>query len=277
VENAVGGLVRAVEAARLAEKPVRIHLAAGTYLLSETLRLDERDNHTTFLGDGAVITGGVCPDEWRDEGDGIVSAAVPADARFTQLFVDGARRERTRYPAEGFFLTKGSSVSGTGWANEVCLGDQGELANRLMYFDPKDMPAELYRAEDVEFIILQYWMEARLYLENLNRANGEALFKTGSWRPLSWSYGFYMENVREGLNIPGRWYHDKAEHRVYYHLQDGESAASLRAAYPGLARLIEVAPSSGAQTASHIRFEGITFTGSDSHPSGTATTVSRLS
>ena len=267
-ENAIGGLVRGIEAARQAEKPVYVHLSAGEYILSETLRLDERDGDTTFLGDGAVITGGCCLCDWQDEGSGIVSTAVPADAHFTQLFVDGARRERTRYPAEGFFLTKGGSVSGTGWANDVRVSGQGELANRLMYFDPKDMPAALYRAEDVEFVILQYWMEARLYLEDLNRANGEALFKTGSWRPLSWSYGFYMENVREGLDVPGRWYHDKAEHRVYYHLQDGESATSLRAVYPALARLVEVAPSSEGRSVSHIRFEGITFTGCDSHPSG---------
>jgi hypothetical protein len=267
-EHAIGGLSLGVDAARSAEKPVTLHLAAGTYVLSETLTLDERDSDIRLIGDGAVITGSRDLTDWRDEGDGVVSAAVPRGARFTQLFVDGARRERSRYPAEGFFRTKGTSVSGTGWANEVQINDKDELAKRILYFDPQDMPGELYRPGDVEFVILQYWMEARLYLEDLNRVNGEALFRSGSWRPLAWSYGFYMENVREGLSVPGRWYLDRAEDRVYYHLQEGECAATLRASYPVLTRLIEVKPSAGDRSVTGIRFEGITFTGSDGHPCG---------
>ena len=267
-EHAIGGLVAAVEAARRAQKPVAVHLAEGEYTLTETLVLDERDSYTAFIGEGAVITSGRRLTDWRDEGSDIVSAAVPADERFTQLFIDGERRERTRYPEEGILLTKGSTVSGSGWANDVEVDEKDELATRLMYFDPQDMPSGLYRMEDVEFVVLQYWMESRLYLEDMNFANGEALFKTGSWRPLTWSYGFYMENVREGLNVPGRWYHDMSENRIYYHLQEGETAETLRAAYPELTDLLRVSPASRQDGVTDLRFEGITFSGSDGHDSG---------
>ena len=86
-------------------------------------------------------------------------------------------------------------------------------------------------------------------------------------RPLTWSYGYYLENVREGLRAPGSWYHDRGENRIYYHLKDGERPEDLEAAYPVLRQLIEVKPGAG-KTVRGLRFEGITFSGTDGHPGG---------
>ncbi|MBR4205583.1 MAG: right-handed parallel beta-helix repeat-containing protein [Clostridia bacterium] len=268
-ENAICGLPNSVFAARGIDEAVELHLLPGEYALEETLVLDERDSGTSFVGHDAVVTGGKPLTDWHDAGEGIVWTKVPAEARFTQFFVNGERREWTRYPEEGILFPGGSPAQSDGWANDVSGLSGEELANRLLYFKPEDLPENLYRPEDIEFVVLQFWMEARLCLEKWNRATGEALMKSGSWRPLTWSYGYYLENVREGLTAPGRWYHDRRENRLYYHLGEGERIGSIRAAYPVLRTLIEVKPSAG-QKAENLSFEGITFSVTDGHPGGSS-------
>ena len=266
-ENAVGGIARALQLARSADGTKEIHLLPGEYVLEKTLTLDERDSKMTWIGNGAVISSRISIHDWHDAGEDIVYADLPSDAHFTQFYVNGERRERTRYPENDIRMTRNTPVKNNGWANDVADDAANPLSNRMMYYTPDDIPTSLYRFEDVEFVILQYWMEARLYPEKWNPENGEILFRTGSWRPLTWSYGYYLENVKEGLGVPGRWYHDRAENRIYYHLLSGESADTLRASYPVLQRLLEVAPSSG-QTVSDLHFEGITFSGTDGHSAG---------
>ncbi len=266
-ESAIGGLPAAVAAARAAGEPVRLHLLPGEYVLEETLRLDERDSGTAFVGHGSVVSGGKAITEWHDAGDGVVYATLPPDARFTQFHVNGERRERTRYPDEGFLPSVKYPVSDTGWANEIAADPVKTGENRVFCFRPEDMPKDPYRPEDIEFVILQFWMEARLYLESWDPASGAALFKTGSWRPLTWSRGYYLENVREGLRYPGRWYHDRAENRLYYHLKEGERIETLKGAYSALRTLIEAAPTPGRKI-TDLCFEGITFSVTDGHAGG---------
>ena len=267
--DAVCGLKEAVAAARRLEGHVELHLMPGEHRLDEPLRLDEQDSGLSLIGHDAVITGVRPITGWHDAGDGIVYAEVPSDYRFTQFYVDGERRERARYPESGFLSPAGKPADSSGWANDTSGHSGEELAKRLLYFNPGDIPHKLYRPEDVEFVILQFWMEARLYLEDWNPAAGEALMKTGSWRPLTWSYGYYLENVREGLKTPGSWYHDRKENRVYYHLRDDENGKDLRGAVPVLRTLIELAPARGHKV-SDLRFEGITFSGTDGHAGGTS-------
>ncbi|MCR5263590.1 MAG: right-handed parallel beta-helix repeat-containing protein [Clostridiales bacterium] len=263
-ENAVGGLPQAVSASRRIEGSVTLHLLPGKYALKETLLLDERDSGTKFTGHDAVITGCEAITDWRDAGSGIVYADLPPDVRFTQFYIGGERRERTRFPDEEILMSANKPVESDGWANDVSGDISDEDENNILYFHPEDLPEKLYRPEDIEFVILQYWMESRLRLKRMNRAKGEAVFKSGSWRPLTWSYGYYMENVREGLDHPGRWYHDRRGNRLYYHLLDGERAGDLDGAYPVLRTLVEIRPSDGSKAAD-IRFEGVTFSGTDGH------------
>lgn len=267
--NAVCGIASAVDAARSVDGDCEIYLLPGEYVLQETLRLDERDSGTSFVGENAVVTSAVTLGKGQDAGGGIVRFDVPADAQFTRFFINGELRERTRYPENGHLTPLKAPLRLDGWANNMEGEDLEQLSKKLLYFTPGDIPAEIYREEDVEFVVLQFWMEARLYLDKLDREKGEALFKTGSWRSLSWSFGYYLENIREGLSSPGRWYHDRGENYVYYRLRDGECAECICASYPGLKTLVEVSPSEGCDDFVHdISFSGITFDCTNANTAG---------
>ena len=57
--------------------------------------------------------------------------------------------------------------------------------------------------------MLQFWTEARLRIKAIDAKNHAVLFTGGSWRPLTWSGGYYVDNVFEGLRMPGSWYLDR--------------------------------------------------------------------
>ena len=268
-ENAIGGLEEAVKASREIDGDVTVNLAEGEYYLRKTLKLTEEDSGTTFLGEGAVITSSLSITGWTDAGDGIVCADLSDSelTRFTQFYVNGTRRERTRWPEEGILIPAQSQGKSTGWANEVTGLSGDELALRQLFFKKGDIPSDIYRVKDVEFVILQYWMEARLYVQNINFEQSTAVFTSGSWRPLTWSYGYYLENVKEGLNVPGRWYLDRGEKKIYYHLQDGETADGITASAAKQRSLVEISPSTG-KTVDGLRFVGVTFSGTDAATAG---------
>lgn len=265
-ENAVGGLPAAIEAARLIDGPVTVELAAGEYVLCEALTLDERDSGLTVIGNGAVIKGSAAVSGWTDEGDGIISANVPENLRFSRLYVNGELRERSRFPESGHILTRKIPGTENSWAAQM-EPEEARLSRRQMFFTPGDFPRDLHRPEDIEFVVLQFWMEARLYPESIDHDNGEVLFVDGSWRPLTWSFGYYLDNVREGLTVPGRWYHDKGENKLYYHLKENETIDTVSIRYPVLQTLIKACPS-GGQIIDSLSFEGITFAETDAHPAG---------
>ena len=53
----------------------------------------------------------------------------------------------------------------------------------------------------MEVVILQYWMEARLRIEKIDEQEHIVTFTGSSWRPLDWTFGYYVENVAEQFAI----------------------------------------------------------------------------
>ena len=49
--------------------------------------------------------------------------------------------------------------------------------------------------DDVEVVLLQYWTEARLRIESIDPTANMVRFTGDTWRPMSWSKGWYVENV----------------------------------------------------------------------------------
>ena len=90
--------------------PITVLLHSGTHELTETLELSSADSGTesapvTYLaapGERVTISGGRRLDcRWQPYRDGIMQCHLPASQReldFGQLFVNGERQTRARYP-----------------------------------------------------------------------------------------------------------------------------------------------------------------------------------
>jgi len=86
-----------------------------------------------------------------------------------------------------------------GWAGSIAGLKDDELARRSFRFRPGDLRQDWTNLENVEVVVLQFWMAPRLRIETLDERANSVLFSGGSWRPLTWSFGYYVDNVVQGL------------------------------------------------------------------------------
>jgi hypothetical protein len=264
--------VRRLRAAGQLDRPVRILFRGGTYRRAEPLVLDGRDGGTersptiyeSCPGERAVIDGGRPVSGWQRDKGPFWKAELPEVKAgrwyFRQLFVDGHRRLRPRLPREGIFTPAGlPKIDTSGW---VGSGPEAKspLELRAFQFQPGDIRSGWTNLDDVEVVVLQFWTEARLRIRKIDEKNHAVLFTGGSWRPLTWSGGYYVDNVFEALDTPGTWYLDRKRGVLYYHPLPGEDMSKAEVVAPVAKQLLRLegdAKSGGAVR--NVAFRRLSF------------------
>ncbi len=243
----------------------------GVFPLSETLALDEGlsgvngNTVTVCAADGkkAALSGGASVDGWEKWKDGIVWTYLPDCDDIKSLFVRGHSRSRACLPETGFYFPdQDNPLSSADWANNgyEAQGDETAAMYTLRYRAGDIEPESIRNLTDAELVVYQFWMESRLQIRAIDAESRVISCVPGeiNFRPLSWSFGYSLDNVFEGIGRPGAWYFDKAEKQLYYHLMDGETAEALEAYVPTLKTLLSVKPSEG-NTIENLTFKGLTF------------------
>jgi len=247
--NAVRGLLpRGTNAAS-----ITVLIRGGDYCLAEPFVLGPGDSgrpdrpvvYAAYPGEHPVISGGKPLGGWRREPDGFWKAEVPearsARTGLRQLFVNGERRERARWPRVKWFTVAGAAnTKESGWAGTLAGVKDDELARRSFQFRPGDLHTNWPGLKDAEVVVLQFWMAPRLRIQAIDEAAHSVLFTGGSWRPLTWSFGYYLDNMAEGLATPGAWYFDRQTREVRYHALPGEALEQAQVVVPELAQLVRL-------------------------------------
>ncbi len=263
-------LARARDALRSVprDRPIRVRLRGGRHELREPLRFGPEDGgvagapvtYAAFPGERAVISGGrecrgwvadrvhdrPC---WRLDLPDVASG----DWTFTQLFIDGVRRPRARFPKQGYYHFE--SVPGGRRAYTWYHGVQS-----LHY-----RPGELQRwrhLEDVEIKVLTAWYDQHLRIGELDEEARLVTFVCPSLADLYDERGdcarYTVENVFEALSEPGEWYLDRAAGRLYYLPMPGETPETVTAIAPRLESLVQFA-GTAERPVTHLRFEQLDF------------------
>ena len=216
--------------------PVYIQLREGTYYIDRTFILRPEDSGTelsptiyeSYPGEKAVISGGKIIDNW-EKGEGPLWKAKLPDVQpgswyFRQLYVNGDRRYRPRYPNEGLSkMVNFSDIGKNDWMAQM-TSDISKMSKCAFKFKDGDIQSGWSHIEDAEVVISQFWMESRLKIKTINNQEHIVLFTGEGWRPLSWSFGYHVENVFEEIyNQPGTWYLDKVSGELYYYPMPGEN------------------------------------------------------
>ena len=194
-----------------------------------------------------------------------VYQAELADARFRQLYVDGQRAVRARYPNQGEFLES------VGWDYEdrqlVVLGKHPVLTEG----SPTDgSPAKVIPG--LEMLLLQSWAESYLRVRDIStyglgylkysrvgfaEEEAEILFN----RPYPThgpTHRLYFENARALLDAEREWYHDEADGILYYQPAAGVDMSQVRVTYPTLDTLL-IVQGTPNQPVTNLRFENLSF------------------
>ncbi|MCX6927302.1 MAG: right-handed parallel beta-helix repeat-containing protein [Verrucomicrobia bacterium] len=243
--------VRGLSAQGTNTRPVTVLIRGGEYRLTQPLVLGPEDSgapgrpvtYCAHPGERPVFSGGRRIGGWRRGEDGLWSVEVP-DARsgghgLRQLFVNGARRERARWPREKWFSVAGTANrKEAGWAGALGELKDDEWARRSFQFRPGDLRKDWTNLTDVEVVVLQFWAAPRLRIQALDEGRNSVLFTGGSWRPLTWSFGYYVDNVAEGLATPGAWYWNRAMGVLQYRALPGEDLAQADIVAPETLQLV---------------------------------------
>lgn len=231
-------------------EPITIHVAPGTYYLSEPLVFTAAESGTAaapivYQADAdaevALSGGSKLQLTWQPYRDGVFVAETAADLQIDQLFVNGQRQRMARYPNfdsakvtaayQGYAADAFSPARAAGWQN----------------------PAGGY----IHAMHLSRWGGYHYQITGKNE-QGEVLFE-GGWqnnRPSPMHKEFRMvENIFEELDAPGEWFHDAAQRKLYYQPTANVDLASADIEVVRLASLIEFRGSEAAPVR-HITFNG---------------------
>lgn len=281
-QKPLASLEAAQQAVRVAKQSgfkgsIEVIVRGGTYFLEETLEFTAEDSGTKSApiiwkaseGEKVILSGGKrIKGNWKKGNDGIWFVAVP-EARswkrnekeaekyakrpemplnFRELFVNGKRAIRARYPnahLENPFLY---SVANT--KNEVQIPEgkikkswgaepdaQINLVPRWRFFNQwNDVTAV-----DIENSVIKVGPREQ---------HGE--IDKGSW--------FWIEGVKEELDMPGEWYLNHEEGKLYYKPLQGTSPNDSEIIFPYLNRIFYLKGDIEKGIAvKNIQFQGFDF------------------
>jgi len=236
-------LKRARDAVRQLKKydTISIILMEGSYHMSEPLMLDTSDSGTeespviwrAAENERVILSGGkVIKSKWQTDDGKIWFTHIPEVEKqkwiFRQLFVDGKRITRARFPnktASNPFLY---AVSGT--ESSVCI-------------DKNQIKESWGKAIDAQINIVPNWRFFNQWntVKNVDLEKGEinladselhAKIIEGNW--------FWIEGIKEELDEPGEWFLDIKTGKLYYMPEQGQNPNNQVIEAPYLNRLIYI-------------------------------------
>ncbi|MER7674244.1 RICIN domain-containing protein [Kitasatospora sp. NPDC096128] len=237
-----------------------VNLRGGTYPLTTPVTFGTADSGTNghtvvyqaYNGETPVITGGTTLTGWTPAANGEYKASV-GTLNFRQLYVNGVRATRARYPKIGSdFQLQGSDS--TNKLLKVLSSQVSTWAN----------PTQ------VEMVLETQWGESYLRLKSISSANGTAdisiqdheagiLFQR-PYPQLANGSPLHFENAHEFLSEPGEFYVDTAAQTVYYKPRPGESMSTAGVQAPTLRTLFDIKGTDLDNPVHDLRFSGIRFT-----------------
>jgi Right handed beta helix region len=275
--------------------PIHIWLRQGTYYLNASLNFESQDSGTS----DAPITYSASPGEdvllsagralscrWTAYRDGIMKTPVPVGLSFTQLFVNGKRQIRARYPnydpselgKSGYLTAAGAIPKG---AVDPYPGPNAEMtfsgeAPRGVRFDPATFTKKHWsNPEDAEIHIFQqaYWGNLQWRLKGIDRKTNSIWFGCGGqqigakWDKNPAMVGkrsrYFIENVFEELDAPGEWFLDTRANVLYYKPEAGLNLEQARIEVPQIESVVRFAGTQDSPV-EYITIQNVRFVQTDS-------------
>jgi hypothetical protein len=277
-------LARAQDAVRELKKrtqgPITVWVRKGTYYFREPLVFEPADSgsseqpitYAAYAGELVTLSGGrrlEC--KWKPYKGGIMMCPVPEVKRgkvsFTQLFINGKRQIRARYPN---YDPKNPLPSGDGYADMADLSKLGVLTKEdwpltEFHYDPETFTKNRW-AKPHEAVVSTFnansedslhWqvrdVDWEAHIVKLGRGGfhqNDLLFKDAT-RVYGPNSRFFVENVFEELDAPSEWYLDREQGVLYYMPAEGVELVEASI----LKRLVEFRGTQ-EEPVRHITFSG---------------------
>ena len=240
-----------------------VHLAGGTYEISESVVFDVNDSGTNghkviykaAAGQTPIVSGGKAVKKWElhDKEKNVYKAAV-GDLEFRQIYANGVRGVRARHPNQTSEVTLegylgGGGVTGTPFKFQVT-------------------PAELTGWEtwgnlnEVEVVMVTHWKQKRARIASI--AGNLISFQEPENAAPSMNHleqggtPHWYENAYEFLDAEGEFYLNTKTETLYYKLR-AEDKTPIEVIVPVVETLFDIRGSSPEEMVHDLLFEGLSF------------------
>lgn len=259
-----GDIAKAVaEAAAIpGQDTVFVHVASGTYFLSEPITLTASLTHPLVIegdaGSVPVISGGYSVGGWEVTPEGWWRTRVPEVVKygrvFQQFYVNGERAVLARTPDKGLFDVIGQ-VDQTPVETEGKGDGYGYYVQRYST-DPenlkslKDVNGGVWtesntKENDLRILLFQSWDNTYKSVDYVNPDSGFVYLHGKKLHGMYSSHNrFRLENYKGALTAPGEWFLG-SDGELTYIPRPGEDPATAEAFAPGLKNLVVVKGAKG--------------------------------
>jgi len=241
------------------DKDITVWFRGGEYQFDKSVVFyaEDKSNVTyrSYPNEEVIFSGGRAIDKWEDTTINGVSALaadvdVEKDGYFKSLFKGEKRLPLSQWPKEDAFKIK--AVDEKDIINTVDVWN-----NFVAFYADKTEVMNFENLSDVRVKVQHYWYDEMLPIANIDTDSGRIELTKPSSLNLREDDNFVFENVREKLSLPGEWYLDRSEEKLYYIPEVGDTAENTVLYTGATEKLIEL---SGVND---ISFQGIKFTKTD--------------
>lgn len=245
---------------------ITVWFREGTYFIGDTVEFtgEDKENvlYRSYPDEKVEFTGSKEISGWKETTINGVKAFVTDvkinsdDDYFRSLFKDGRRLSRSKYPKNDVFKIADPVINEgipSEWNVEF-------FTHSLAFYAHKENVLNFANVNDVEAIVMHYWCDEHLPLHSVDVSSGRIETSKPTAMTLRVDDNYIFENVKEALSLPGEWYLDRTEQKLYYIPEEGDTTENT-VLYAGATEQIFT-----FKNAENIAFQGIDFVKTDWNP-----------
>lgn len=237
-------------------KGVEVVFAAGTYYLPQTVVLTTADNGITYRSEtegAAVLSGGnLLQLKWKLWKNGIFVAKLKSNTTIDQLYINGERQRMARFP---------NAVSGKNVFDTWELSHSTKADSATNPLEPQRV-ARWSNPEGgyIHAMHKALWGDMH-WIIKAKKTDGSLDYE-GGWQnnrpsPMHPLYRM-VENIFEELDVPGEWFYNAAEQKLYYMPKRGLDLGKAKVEIVRLKTLIDFSGTK-AKPVQNIKIQGFVF------------------
>lgn len=197
-----------------------------------------------------LISGGKKVTGWNKNSDGFWEAEISGATKIRELFMDGKRLTRARYPNNDYLRVK----------------KVGDDRRTHFYFEEGDFPIP-EKSDLPELVLLHDWSISRIQVDEIDAeqniltavdsigALNPSFFNLDHWEP---NPRYFLENSIEFLDNDYEWYFDENSKTIYLQLPESQNPNNSEVFVPVSKGIIKMTGSE-SEPLKNIHFDGIAF------------------
>lgn len=239
-----------------------VYLREGVYRQEDTLVFTEEDGgsngyyvrYTSYPGEKAKISGGIPVTGWKNYQKGIWVAEVEGIEYARQLYVNN-RMARRAQSEEKFDIIDFFDLDGNEYPYDGIVTVETKFA-------------EYQNQSDIQLHFARGWKSYLLNVEEIKEGSMGSRFvmkqpafraaeNDNSHHNLDSGHNFWLENAFEELDIPGEFYYNRSEQKLYYMPREDEDMTTADVELAVLDKLMEIKGANSNHKVKNLAFDSL--------------------